>query len=242
MSLLAPTEQKHQIAAERAIRRTYRSREEIAIREALEVWCRARYSGARLYHELVIQTGIVRADLAAIQPDHLAIFEIKGPHDDTSRLIRQVALFRLAAPELWVVADARHLRDAEVIRFLLPTVGILAARGVGRAGWSAADDIAFTEVSLDVVAEAEPFAPLPEAMLQMLWAQELWAEASRHQIVQGGRKWTRGRIIDALLGRLSFEEQVAAVCRQLRRRDTLYRADPPVSPNDQDQACVESAI
>jgi hypothetical protein len=53
-----------------------------------------------------------------------------------------------------------------------------------------------------------------------------YAEAVRHRVWQG-KYGTSAKLVSALL-KLSHHEQVAAVCRQLRGRDALWRADPPI--------------
>ena len=73
MKLLTESDQ---LSAGEKVRRLYRSKEELAIRDALERVCRLRWPEARLVHELVMGRGSVRADLAAVAPNHLAAFEI----------------------------------------------------------------------------------------------------------------------------------------------------------------------
>ena len=135
MAILTPAEKASQAAVEKAVRHQYRSDAEIAMRDVLEDWCRTRYPGARLFHELVMDRGKVRADIAAIQPDHIAAFEIKGPYDSAERLVHQIALYRLAVPELWMVVVDRHLKDTDLIRYLLPSVGVLLVNGLPDKLW-----------------------------------------------------------------------------------------------------------
>lgn len=225
MSMLTPSDQHQQGAKAEAVRKAYRSPEELLIREKLEAWCRDRWSDARIVHELVMGRGTVRADLAAIAPAHLAAFEIKGPYDDTSRLLHQVAMYRLATPEVWIVTADEHGDDGRLIRHLMPSVGHIRVIGfpVSRAYRVDPD-----EVELVVAAEPTPFAPLPDATLSLLWVSELCAEASRARVMQiGARAPSHATLVKAMLA-LTPEEQIAAVCRQLRARDALWRADPPI--------------
>lgn len=236
MSILTPSEQKAQTAVEKAVRTSYRSDAEIAMREVLEGWCRTRYPDSRLFHELVMGRGTVRADLAAIKTDHLAAFEIKGPFDNTERLLHQIAMFRLAVPELWIVVAGRHAKDAQVIRHLLPSVGLLEIVHVSNAQWDASDQRSYrsawqgtvdrTALRVEVIAEAEPFTVLPSALLGLCWVAELDAEAKRARLVQGSRN-THDKLATAM-ERLSPAEQMEAVCRQLRARETMFRADAPI--------------
>ena len=50
--------------------------------------------------------GAVRADVAFITPNHIAVVEIKSDRDDTDRLLHQAGMFRAAVPELWIASLA----------------------------------------------------------------------------------------------------------------------------------------
>jgi hypothetical protein len=83
----------------------YRSDNELKIREAVEAWGRPRWPNARVVHELVMGRGAVRADVAFITPNHIAVVEIKSDRDDTDRLLHQAGMFRAAVPELWIASS-----------------------------------------------------------------------------------------------------------------------------------------
>jgi hypothetical protein len=83
----------------------YRSDNELKIREAVEAWGRPRWPNARVVHELVMGRGAVRADVAFITPNHIAMVEIKSDRDDTDRLLHQAGMFRAAVPELWIASS-----------------------------------------------------------------------------------------------------------------------------------------
>jgi hypothetical protein len=141
-------------------------------------------------------------------------------------LVHQVALYRLAVPELWIVVANRHVKDAEIIRYLLPSVGLISIDGIpDRYGRSNPIDRA--AMSVDVIAEAERFEPLPEALLQLCWVAELADEARHHRLIQGRANPVHSRLIE-MMEKLTPAEQMASVCRQLRARQTLFRADPPI--------------
>ena len=222
MKLLTESDQ---LSAGEKVRRLYRSKEELAIRDALERVCRLRWPEARLVHELVMGRGSVRADLAAVAPNHLAAFEIKGPHDDTTRLINQVAMYRLAVPEVWMVVAAQHRSDGDMVRYLLPSVGLAVVHGLDRYGESMMKD----GVLLEVVAEAAPVEPHPEALLSLLWVSELVSEAGRARIWQGNtnKPPSHAKLVE-MMKKLGPAEKIAAVCRQLRSRQAQWRADPAV--------------
>jgi hypothetical protein len=202
-------------------RRIYRSDAELRMRDAVERWGRAKWPDARVCHELVMDRGTVRADVVFVSPGHLVAVEIKSEHDDTSRLLHQAGMFRLAVPELWIAAPLRHTGDAELVRYLMPSIGVaLTDRDRSQGALPG-------QFELEEAQPAQPFQPWPEACLSLLWVAELAAEASRARVVQGRSKQTHRALVAAML-RLTWPEQLAAVCRQLRARQAFWRADPPV--------------
>jgi hypothetical protein len=214
-------------AAERPSRRMpYRSNAELAMRDAVERWGRARWPEARVVHEIVIDRGTVRADLAFVSPDHLVAVEIKSGFDDTSRLVHQAGMFRLAVPELWVCSATNHIDDAELLAYLIPTLGIAAHPGQPRPRHADLEP----EKPFDLVERraATRFEPVPRALLSLLWVAELTAEARRHLLLQGrGKPPTHASLVKAM-ETLSPDQQIRAVCRQLRGRAAFWRADPPI--------------
>jgi hypothetical protein len=226
MTMLTPSEQSRQAAEGKAVRKAYRSPEELAIRDKLEEWCRARWPDARIVHELVMGRGAVRADLAAITPNHIVVFEIKGPYDDTSRLLHQIGMYRLATPEVWIVTASEHDDDGRLIRHLLPSVGHLRVGGISVASMYRVEP---ERMSLAVAAEAASFEVLPDALLSLLWVSELAAEAARARVmtIRSSKPPSHAALVKAML-KLTPAEQLAAVCRQLRARNAFWRADPPI--------------
>lgn len=200
-------------------RRIYRSQAELKMRDAVEVWGRAKWPDARVIHELVMDRGTVRADVAFVTPDHIAAVEIKSDHDDTHRLLHQAGMFRLAVPELWIASAHRHVKDAELIRYLMPSIGIALCDRVDSLGPT-------PDIHLDIEREALRFNPWPEATLALLWVAELAEEAARFKLGMPKRS-THDKLIKAML-KLDPADQMAAVCRQLRARSFGWRADPPI--------------
>lgn len=220
-----PWAQTLEQAAQRG--RGWAARSELVLRDALETFCRARWPDARVVHEIVMGEGRVRADVAAITPNHIAAFEIKGEYDETTRLLHQVGMYQLCVPEVWMVVPVgRHAEDARLIRHLIPSVGLLVG-----AGTSARNHYEFDgkDFGLTVEAEAAPRPVIPKLMLEMLWADELrWACAALR--VSIGKKATRPNMIAALIKDRPIQELQRIVCTCLRGRDALWRADAPVSP------------
>lgn len=223
--LMKPSEPAFMTAQQAAQRRGYAGRAELALRECVEAFCRRRWPDARVCHEMVMGGGRVRADVVAIGDAHIAAFEIKGEYDDTTRLLHQVGMYQLCVPEVWMVVPVgRHAEDARVLRHLLPSLGLLVG-----AGQSARNHYDFDGKDFGLVVEAEP-APRPvhvDLMLQMLWRDELASACDRLRISRG-KKATRKTMIEDLKA-LPAADLQAAVCHELRRRDALWRADPPKS-------------
>lgn len=201
-------------------RNSYRSQDELDIRVAVDIWGRSRWPDARVVHELVMDRGKVRCDMAFIGPRHLVSIEIKSGYDVAERLMNQVTMFRLATPETWIVVDHKHLRDTRMIAYLLPSIGIAVAER------SRPRDVQ-SPFRITVEQEHSPFVAQPEAMLHLLWTTELRDEAVRFRLPFGKRD-THAKLVKNLLARLTAAEQIEAVCRQLRARNALWRADPPV--------------
>lgn len=78
------------------------------IRAKTEAELRRLYPNARIIHELVLETGVSRLDLAAVTPDKLVVVEIKSERDTLSRLPAQIAKAHEIACETWVVVADRH--------------------------------------------------------------------------------------------------------------------------------------
>ena len=224
MSLIAPVEPHDQNTAHLARHGTGRrwsSNDELLLRDLVDAWARQRWPQARQVHELVMDRGRVRADMVIVDQAHFVAVEIKSVNDYSERLLHQCAMFRLASPELWICCDAKHSDDAALVRYLMPSIGLL--RRVGPP-----NGVAPQQNRLEVVAEAAPFRPDPRSMLNLLWVAELTQEARMRGLLQGGGKpLAHAALVNRLLA-LPETEQRAAVCRQLRARDAMWRADPPI--------------
>lgn len=224
MALIKPSEPWAMTAEDAAQRRGYASKSELELRNRLEEFCRGRWPDARIVHEIVMGEGRTRADVAAISPAHIAAFEVKGAYDETTRLMHQVGMFQLCVPEVWIVAAENHYDDAKLIRHLLPSVGILIGAGMGSDFGSKKGE----PVTLRVEAEAAPRAAVPEMMLRMLWAAEIRDACAKLKVAYGA-KTTREHCVRAIMSTVEPHEIIGAVCTQLRARDAVWRADPPVA-------------
>jgi hypothetical protein len=215
MTLVHASEQFRQPPPEKR----YRSRQELDMRDRLETWARVCWPGARVVHELVVGRGEARADMAVIDVASFVAMEIKSDFDSASRLMAQVCMFRLVCPELYLVTGKRFSDDADLVRYLIPSVGHIKIETDGPGS---------SDVPV-VTGIASRFEPHPKTMLQLLWVNELWNEATRHALVQtsSAKPGTHAFLVDKLL-KLTPDEQMRSVCRQLRARKAYWRADPPI--------------
>lgn len=232
------------LARDGAKRQFFRSDAETAIRDLVEDFLRERNDGVRIIHELNMCQGGARADVVAVGQHHLAAVEIKGPWDNTDRVIGQLAAFRMAMPELWLFCAGYNVRDIDIVRYLFPTVGLAevvhADQGPSRPEVWADEAYRFAwggnkgtvereKLSIRIIHPAEIVAPLDRALLNILWVEELRNEAVRASVWQG-KGGTHAKLIGALMP-LGNTEKIEAVCRQLRQRPTAHRADPAPPPD-----------
>jgi hypothetical protein len=221
---------KFDSATENAVgRMSCRSAIEIKIRQMLEDWCRLRWPKARLINELVVSRGEARADMAAVEEKHLITFEIKGPLDDTKRLIHQCGMFRLSTPELWVIAAEPHCEDAMLMHYLLPSIGVACIKGLPQHRWNEAP---VKELSVEVLTEPSAFKPHGFSLLSVLWVEELRNQCKRHRIAHDG---THAKLVDRLNRILTDKEKLESVCFELRRRNFVFRSDAPQFKADKPQ-------
>lgn len=183
------------------------------IREATVAAMRRRWPTARIIHELVLDQGCVRIDVAAVTEDHIALAEIKSELDVLKRLPRQLPLCTRIAGETWLVIAPKHAAAIEELRWSHDNLELAAAvRASHRL------------VEHDGVLKGDMRgmdSPVPDvrAMLMMLWAAELQAIAGKSK----PRFWCMREIVEHHTGR----QIRRAVCDALRRR-TFARADDPI--------------
>jgi hypothetical protein len=235
MGLMKSSENWAMTADQAAQRTGYASRAELRLRNAMENFMRMRHPEARMCHEMVMGEREVRADLVAVSPAHIAAVEVKGDYDKTTRLLHQVGMYQLCVPEVWMVcAKNDHYGDAELIHWLMPSVGLMTGTGF-KHSWGHQEPS--DECVLTVVHEPVPREPVPRQMLEMLWAQELAAIVARRRLmsVKPNRPPTRPKSIAAILEALSYQEILGETCTQLRSRTALWRADPAIPTTDKEK-------
>lgn len=192
------------------------------IRAKAEALLRRLFPDARIIHELVLQQGGCRIDLAAVGRSFIAAIEIKSERDVLARLPEQVAaamavtdLFGvcIAAKHADKVAASWHRRDDAKVRLPI-NANLLVETEDGfetectpfDTGWLGAQ-------------RHHPRLCNPAARLEMLWADELRL-ISRSRLP---RQPAKHLICETMTGREIRE----AVCAALRARG-FPRADPPL--------------
>jgi hypothetical protein len=190
------------------------------IRAKAEAMLRRLFPDARIIHELVLQQGGVRIDLAAVHPSYIAALEIKSERDVLDRLPEQVKaamrvtdLFGVCVAESHAGKIGRSYEpDAKVklpydAHLLVETDDGFATRYTPfDQDWGGRDRM-------------QPRLCNPADRLEMLWADELkLISRSRHP-----RQPAKHLVCETMNGRQIRE----AVCATLRAR-SFPRADAPV--------------
>lgn len=183
-----------------------RSAEELAMRDAIEAWGRARWPEARVVHELVVSQ--CRIDMAFIAPAHLIGIEIKSSRDVMDRVKRQLEAFTHHLPEVWFAMapkwDKVSVYPAGRLTVTEPGGVIPCPYGSPRI---------------------DPCCTVP--MLALLWRAELVTIAARHDLPHSKR--SRIRDLSAAIARgLTGDEIVTEVCRELRGRSAFWKSDDPI--------------
>lgn len=166
--------------------------------------------GARIVHELNVEVGTCRVDLAAVAPDQLVFVEIKSRKDKLDRLAKQAAIFAPACHRL-VVCYASERWDVSTI-------------------YNASDYLAevWPQDRPEWWSLRDTFKPPnTSAMLNLLWREELYDEAVRANL-QPTKRVSRQPLMAMLWQHLTGRQVVAAVCRQLRGRH-FPAADPAIA-------------
>lgn len=204
----------------------YAAQHELALRNAMESLMRGRMPDARMCHEMVMGAREVRADLVAVGPSHIAAIEVKGEYDNVSRLMHQIGLYQLCVPEVWMVVSADKCDAGRLVRWLLPSCGLIVAHNLV-PDWRSRE--VPPDARLEIEAEPVPRDPHPLMMLEMMWAEELANICNRTMVAQiGAKKPRRAKMIEWLMATYTGAALLVECCTELRARQALWRADPPV--------------
>ncbi|WP_019997280.1 hypothetical protein [Aureimonas ureilytica] len=192
------------------------SDQERRIRSDVVSRLRVLLPGARIIHELDVEKGAVRADLAAVTVDQLWLVEIKSEKDKLHRLSRQIQFFHpvchgllVAAHEKWCGRAANYPNcDARKVIEFHGAGHLWQWPGAGAPTWTL----------------PEPRHPWTRRMLDLLSAEEVRAEAVL--VGFGTPSCSAAALADQMCLRMSGHAVTQAVCRQLRAR-SFSRADAP---------------
>lgn len=194
----------------------FTSQSERDIRAAVVSRARAIWPDARIIHELNVEQGIVRADVAAVTADRLVLFEIKSERDKLHRLSNQLRHFAPVCHHLIVAAHEKWCQRSTIPNACIHT--IIDYAGVGYL-WR-------FPASAPWQAPAIPAVPWPHRMLKLLWADELRAIA-RDQKFARVQTATAGELARSLALHMTGREIEKSVCAALRQRQ-FAEADPPI--------------
>lgn len=200
----------------------FTSQSERDIRNAVVTRCRELWPTGRIIHELNVEQGTVRADLAVVTIDKLVLLEIKSERDTLSRLPNQLRHFHpvchgiiVAAHERWCRGSRYPNCDIDPILRHAQCNALLwqhpePAEKWGMRFWSTPHAVA---------------RPWPHRMLRLLWTEELQDLAGRYGIK--AKRIAGYKLADELALMLPGRDVEQAVCRALRVR-AFAEADPPV--------------
>lgn len=226
------------------------------IRSKVEAQLRLEFPDARIIHELNMQWGGIRLDLAAVRPSAITLVEIKSERDVLKRLASQVEAARKITGDVRVyvtekhraaLVDARreHLADANghtIVDWVEhPKTG--GRRGVYQPNPAFIPQLSRCRIQIETETGFEwcrkmhptwwdrtvmEHVAQGPALLELLWAEEL------AQLLCDARLSTPRRANREIMKRLAIEDlslrQIrAGVCKALRGR-TFARADSQLEP------------
>ncbi|MBU0801677.1 MAG: hypothetical protein KKA05_11845 [Alphaproteobacteria bacterium] len=200
------------------------------VQAQMRVW----WPKGRIIHELVLQQGGVRLDVACVTEDHICVAEIKSSKDVLKRLENQVKRAVEVADEVWVCFALKHAFTVKemVDRSYRDTESWDEYRRRTENGWQLSRSTLFLETVGGLSLEGRRHDKLlvdPRIRFDLLWADEMRSALSRHF---GGASTSRWKKLDRhSMAKLAVEHMTGAelrraVCAQLRNRP-FPRADPP---------------
>lgn len=230
------------------------SEAEERIRSKVVSALRRLHPDARIIHELVIEQGGVRLDVAAVERDCLVVVEIKSERDVLKRLPEQVRVATSVAQCVWVAVAPRWADQVAAMAQDYVRKPLYGPPGDPRhGGWSNPEPhlvcknptflpelakcrlLGEAEDRLEVLrSEGRYSRPLagqatgrfPTAMIKMLWADELRGILGAHRIATHGRM-ARDAAMAAMVESMTGGEIRRSVCAALRARP-FARADDAI--------------
>lgn len=188
------------------------------MREAVIAWGRVRWPGVRVMHE--VAAGWCRADLAFVGEEHLVAVEIKSSRDTLSRLEKQSDTFSKYFPEVWLAVAPKHLEGVSEKKHY-NTGLIVVDQG------QVSEDIAYAHGRIwRTPARVDRGMTVP--CLHLLIGPELLSICKRMRLPCRSRMRTTD-FFTLIVRRLTGDEIVREVCRELRGRSNAWVADPPIA-------------
>jgi hypothetical protein len=189
---------------------------------------RKRLPQARICHEInTAGNGSVRLDLAAVDPEHLVLVEIKSERDTLKRLDAQLAAAHAVADEVWLVVTIKHAEALQKMRRGAQTREQLVAQRDLRA------QLYVTKVLIENTAgELQDFQGFygtgktrwcPRARFAMMWAEEM-----RAALRPWGMNGSMTPMTEFAVLHMTGTEIRKAQCAALRSRP-FARADEPIA-------------
>lgn len=199
------------------------SDQERAIRADTVTRIRELWPTARVIHELNVEHGTVRADIAAVTENRLYLFELKSENDRLHRLSKQVQHFHPVCHGLVVVAHEKWCgRAADLGYPNCDAKKIVRHHGAGTI-WQWPEPARPWGRDWKIV--KPPVTPWHHRMLRLLWTDELRAVARNAGVASRAR--APGYELAAQIAAQVPGHQIeAAVCAALRAR-TFAWADEP---------------
>jgi len=207
------------------------SEAEETMRGAVEAKILELLPDARVIHEL--ECGLCRADLAAVTPDKLLLFELKSARDKLARLPKQMDCFNRCCHLAVAVLDERFF-DYEPYHDGSPRCASPAEADAALKVWRYPGTAAGTHTERLYAWDIRPldayrtmWQPDPRCLLTLMYADEQRAVLGRHGLPVKGPEVDRvSRLAYNLTGRQIAEE----TCRQLRSRPVLRGTPPVIDP------------
>lgn len=199
------------------------SDQERAIRADTVTRIRQLWPDARVIHELNVEKGVVRADIAAVTRDQLFLFEVKSERDKLHRLSKQIQHFHPVCHGLVVVAHEKWCGRAAELGYPNCDVGkIIRHHSAGTLWqWPEPEGRYFRHWDRPPTLTT----PWHHRMLRLLWTDELRAVAKDVGVTATARApgYQLANLIAAQVPGAKIE---AAVCAALRARAFAWADEP----------------
>ncbi len=188
------------------------------LRYKAEALLRKASPTGRIVHELVMDRGSNRLDLASVEVDRIVAVEIKSDVDVLDRLADQLTTAHRCAHQVWVVSGVRH---ADSVHDRLKSLGSPCCH---TAHYFETSELG----PLEVYRWRHPYRdqpPDPRSLARLLWVAE-WQEA----LAAAGFKpdTAHDRLCRQAIEELTGRDLRRWVCAHLRAR-RFPRADAPIA-------------